>query len=169
MPQEQTDNWKPSIISILQQYADRLPGAHLEEKEYSVCWHYRTADPEQSPQMARELTDHLVSYTANINLQVLRGNKVIEVRTIGTDKGQAALYWLSKHNVDFILAIGDDITDENIFSRLPETAHTFRVGITNTHARYNLRDSSDVIRMLEMFSVVVQPVEDNIIRELVPA
>ncbi|TAK54081.1 MAG: bifunctional alpha,alpha-trehalose-phosphate synthase (UDP-forming)/trehalose-phosphatase [Bacteroidetes bacterium] len=166
MIQEQSEAWKPSILQILEHYADRLPGVYLEEKEYSIAWHYRNADPEQSLQMARELTDHLMTYTANINLQVLSGKKVIEIRTAGTDKGQAALYWLSKHHVDFILAIGDDVTDENLFARLPDWAHTIRVGMTSTLAKYNLRDSTQVIRTLEMLAQAGRSAQIRAPREL---
>src|SRR5262249_30173309 len=42
--------WKERVRPILQLYVDRLPGALLEEKEFSLAWHYRKADPEQASQ-----------------------------------------------------------------------------------------------------------------------
>ena len=85
-----TTEWKERVRPILQLYVDRLPGALLEEKEFSLAWHYRRADPEQASQRAKELLDDLADYTRNIDVQVLEGNKVIEVRNTGVNKGTAA-------------------------------------------------------------------------------
>ncbi|MEW6324251.1 MAG: bifunctional alpha,alpha-trehalose-phosphate synthase (UDP-forming)/trehalose-phosphatase [Nitrospirota bacterium] len=143
-----TNEWKPALMPMLQLHADRLPGSFVEEKEHSVSWHYRLADPEQGQWLAGELTDQLVNFTANMNLQVMRGHKVIEVRRTGANKGGAALHWLSRKEHDFILALGDDWTDEDLFAALPDAAYSLRVGITTTHARYNLKGVGDAIRLL---------------------
>jgi len=148
MPSRHTNEWKPTMLPILEMYADRLPGSFVEEKEYSIAWHYRLADPEQGQQLVGEMMDHLVSFTANIDIQVLRGHKVIEVRNANANKGSAGMHWISRGNYDFILALGDDWTDEDLFMVLPESAYSIRVGIANTHARYNLRDVGEVIRLL---------------------
>ena len=105
----------------------RLPGALLEEKEFSLAWHYRRADPEQGPLRAKELLDDLAGYTRNIDVQVLEGNKVIEIRNTGVNKGTAAMEWLTGHPPEFILSIGDDWTDEDLFRALPPTAYSVRV------------------------------------------
>ena len=142
-------DWKERISPILKMYADRLPGAFVEEKEFSLAWHYRAADLEQGRATARELTDHLLAFTANIDVQVLRGSKVIEIKNPGINKGFAIQRWLSTNNFDFILAIGDDSTDEDIFTILPPEAYSFRLGETSrTHARYSLRDPSEVAQFL---------------------
>ncbi len=156
MLHDQSNQWKPQVLNILEQYADRLPGALIEEKEYSLSWHYRMADPEQSQIVARELTDHLLSFTENINLQVLRGNKVVEVRNIGVDKGRSALRWIQGVNPDFILSIGDDWTDEDLFRALPGTAYTVKVGLSQTFAKYNLHNPSDVLSLLERLHASAQ-------------
>ena len=75
-----TNDWKERVRPILQLFVDRLPGALLEEKEFSLAWHYRRADPEQASLRAKELLDDLTGYTRNIDVQVFEGNKVIEVR-----------------------------------------------------------------------------------------
>ena len=143
-------DWKERISPILETYADRLPGAFVEEKEFSLAWHYRAADVEQGRAVARELTDYLAAFTANIDVQVLRGSKVIEIRNPGINKGCAVQLWLSRNNFDFILAIGDDSTDEDTFSILPPHAYSFRLGGTSrTHARYSLCDPSEVGQLLD--------------------
>jgi trehalose 6-phosphate synthase/phosphatase len=143
------NNWKATILPILQIYADRLPGAFVEEKEYSVVWHYRRAEPELAAIRARELTDDLMAFTANLDVQILQGSKVVEIRCGGVTKGVAAIQFLTSQNFDFILALGDDWTDEEMFKVLPENAFSIRVGMRSSHAKFNLRNHTEVIDLLK--------------------
>jgi trehalose 6-phosphate synthase/phosphatase len=79
---------------------------------------------------------------------VVQGNKVVEIRRAGLDKGNAAALWMSKSNYDFILAIGDDATDEDLFRSMPVAAVSIRVGVSGTHAQYNIRNCAEVIDLL---------------------
>jgi len=142
------DTWKQQLLPILEIYADRLPRAFVEEKEDSLAWHYRMADPEQAELRASELTDHLLNLTAKTDLQVIQGSKVVEIRRAGVDKGSALLAWTGREEYDFILGIGDDTTDEDLFKSMPESALSIRVGISATHAHYNMRSSAEVIDFL---------------------
>jgi trehalose 6-phosphate synthase/phosphatase len=147
-----TNEWKQQLLPILETYADRLPGAFVEEKENSTAWHYRLADPEQSRYLASELVDHLNSLIAKTDLQVVQGNKVVEIRHAGVDKGNAALQWLATDDFDFVFAVGDDDTDEDLFRAMPASAVTIRVGTAGTHARFNLRNSAEVVSLLRAFA-----------------
>jgi trehalose 6-phosphate synthase/phosphatase len=147
-----TTEWKDRVRPILQLYVDRLPGALLEEKEFSLAWHYRRADPEQASMRAKELLDDMAGFTRNIDVQVLEGNKVIEVRNTGVNKGTAAMEWLANAPPEFILSIGDDWTDEDLFRALPATAFSVRVGLANTAARYYLTSHTVVRRVLRELS-----------------
>lgn len=142
-------DWKPSVLPILTRHADRLPGAFVEEKEHSLVWHYRRADPELASQRARELTDALVHLTAQADLQVLQGNRVVEIRPSGTSKGVGALAWLDGKSYDFILAVGDDWTDEDLFRVLPREATSVRVGMVQSFARYNVATHLEVLALLK--------------------
>jgi trehalose 6-phosphate synthase/phosphatase len=154
-----TTEWKERVRPILQLYVDRLPGALLEEKEFSLAWHYRRADPEQASLRAKELVDDLAGYTRNIDVQVLEGNKVIEMRNTGVTKGTAAMEWLTGHAPDFVLAIGDDWTDEDLFRALPPTACSVRIGFANTAARYYLNNHTAVRRVLRELSELTRDKE----------
>jgi trehalose 6-phosphate synthase/phosphatase len=143
-----TNDWKPQILPILEMYADRLPGSFVEEKEFAIVWHYRRADPESASMRAKELVDDLVNFTANIDVQILQGSKVVEVRCAGVNKGIASMHFISKDNFDFVLAVGDDWTDEDLFKVLPETAYSIRVGLTQSYARFNLHSQIGVIDLL---------------------
>lgn len=148
MPME----WKERVRPILQLYVDRLPGALLEDKEFSLAWHYRKADPEQASLRAQELMDDLSGYTRNIDVQVIEGNKVIEVRNTGVNKGIAAMEWLNANPSELILGIGDDWTDEDLFRALPANACSVRVGVAKTAARFHRSNHAAVRRLLRELS-----------------
>ncbi len=148
-----TNDWKGEIQPILELCVDRTPGSFIEEKEFSIVWHYRKANPELGTIRARELVSELVSLTSNLNLQVLEGSKVIEVKNIGINKGRAALGWIGKEEWDFIMAIGDDSTDEDMFDVLPETAYSIKVGPASSLARFNLESSRNVILLLKQLAI----------------
>jgi trehalose 6-phosphate synthase/phosphatase len=143
------NNWKATIVPILQMHSDRLPGSFVEEKEYSVVWHFRRAEPELASIRARELTDDLMVFTANLDVQILQGNKVVEIRCGGVTKGIAAMQFLTNQKFDFILALGDDWTDEEMFKVLPETAYSIMVGLRSSHAKFNLHSHKEVIALLK--------------------
>ena len=92
--------------------------------------------------------DDLAGYTRNIDVQVIEGNKVVEVRNSGVNKGSTALEWLSGQAPEFILCIGDDWTDEDMFRALSATACSIRVGVATTAAKYYLPGPAIVRRLL---------------------
>ena len=143
-----TNDWKPKLLPILEMASERLPGSMVEEKEYSLVWHYRNADPEAGPARAKELMDDLVNYTANIDVQVLQGHKVVEIKNAGIHKGTAGLHFVQKYPADFVMAIGDDWTDEDLFNALSKYPYTVRVGIAESAAHFNLNDHSEVLTLL---------------------
>ncbi len=144
-----TADWKLKLLSFLKFYTDRLPGSFVEEKEFSLVWHYRRSEPELSSIRAKELIDDLISLTANMDIQIFQGNKVIEIRSSGINKGTAAMYFISKNKYDFILSIGDDVTDEDIFKILPENAYSIKVGFSQTAAKFVFKDYNEVRKFIE--------------------
>ena len=149
------NDWKPKVLPLLELYSDRVPGSFIEEKDYSVAWHYRMADNEHARLAVQEMTDDLITFTANIDVQVLQGNKVIEIRNGGVSKGTATLYLLAKSEYDFILALGDDWTDEDMFSALGDDAFSIHVGPNRSRARFVIRNTKEVIRLLEDLKVPI--------------
>jgi trehalose 6-phosphate synthase/phosphatase len=139
--------WKKDIRPILELYVDRTPGALVEEKSFSLAWHFRNVDVGLGEIRSHELADTLRYFTSNLDLQVLEGNKVVEIKNRGMNKGRAVLHFLSKKQYNFILAVGDDWTDEDIFEVLPEYAFSIKVGFTSTSAKSNLKSVKEV-RML---------------------
>ena len=144
-----SNEWKDEVRPVLQLYVDRTPGSSLEEKDFSLVWHYRNVDLELAKIRVNELKEALLTFATNYNLEVLEGNKVIEIKNSGINKGVAAVHWLSKEDWDFILAIGDDWTDEYLFAALPEKAYTIKIGTAPSKARYHLNSVDDVRRLLK--------------------
>ena len=151
-------DWKDELRPILDLYVDRTPGSILEEKDYSLAWHYRNADPELASVRVRELSDALIHLTTNLNLAVMEGNKVIEIKNSGTNKGSAALKILGSTKWDFIMAVGDDVTDEDLFAGLPEAALSIKVGLSPSKARFNVESYHDIRKLLVLFTTTQESV-----------
>ena len=141
------NNWMPNVRPVMEHFVDRTPGSFIEEKNYSLVWHYRKAEPDQGELRANELKDELNTHLSNHNLEIMEGNKVIEVKSGGINKGVAALNFLNNEPYDYIMAIGDDWTDEFMFRELPEYAITIKVGMKHTKAAYKV-ESVDAVRKL---------------------
>ena len=151
--------WKTRLGPILKLFADRLSGASVEEKEYSLVWHYRGTDPDQGEPVAHELIDNLNALTGNVDIQIMQANKAVEIRVAGINKGTTAREIIAEHEYDFILAIGDDRTDEDMFAVLPEQGHSIKVGSSRSHAKYNCADVAEVHRLLAALTGTLRSAE----------
>jgi trehalose 6-phosphate synthase/phosphatase len=152
-----TDKWKNEVKAVLDTYTDRTPGSFIEDKTYSLVWHYRKVDKGLGELRANEITNHLRMMIADKGLQMLEGNKVIEFKNIEVNKGKAAQNWLLDSHPDFIIAFGDDHTDEDIFKALPDEAFTIKVGSNISAAKYYLKDYNEVRDLLTAFSKHIKP------------
>lgn len=142
------EDWKSNIYPVFEVFAERTPGAFIEEKSFSLVWHYRKSEPELGSLRAKELVDAIRVFLNSTGLQVLLGNKVIEVKPVDINKGKASVHWLEKEKWDFILGMGDDWTDEDIFAVLPEQAWSIKVGFAAfTKAHYYV-ESQEAARSL---------------------
>jgi trehalose 6-phosphate synthase/phosphatase len=156
----QTNNeWKNQIHHIMEMYVRRCPNTFIEEKDFSMVWHFRNANVEQGKLRSAELASELNEYIKNNNLQVLMGNKIIEVRLKGINKGNSIKRIIEKEKYDFIFAVGDDRTDEDMFHALIHEKNTFtiKVGPEASYAQYNLLTPQMVRSLLEGFNHLTIP------------
>jgi trehalose 6-phosphate synthase/phosphatase len=79
------------------------------------------------------------------------GNKIVEVRPAGVVKGSTARFFLQQRDFDFILAAGDDVTDEDLFKSLPDHANTIKVGMGRSFAKYSAPSYKEVRTLLQSF------------------
>lgn len=143
-----TTAWKQEIYDLLEEYTDRTPGSFIEEKTYSLVWHYRKVEEGLGELRASDIVNSLRILAADRGVQLMPGNKVLEFRNMEVNKGKAALNWLHNKETDFILAMGDDHTDEDTFKALPDTAVTIKVGSNMSEAKYYLNDFKEVRQLL---------------------
>jgi trehalose 6-phosphate synthase/phosphatase len=141
--------WKDKIRPLMELYVKRCAGSFMEEKKSTLAWHYRNTHPDLGFSRSRELRNSLLQLSANTPLQIIDGNKVLEVRMIGVDKGATALNMLKTLNPDFVLCIGDDTTDEDMFRALTDKGYTIKVGRGNTTAGYTIVSQNDVFPFLK--------------------
>jgi trehalose 6-phosphate synthase/phosphatase len=140
--------WKKDLYSIFEKYVDRTPGSFIEEKTYSLAWHYRKADAGLGELRANELMNTLKFLATDKGLQLLPGDKVVEVKNMEINKGKAALGLVEQGDYDFIMALGDDFTDEDLFKALPDSAITIKVGTGASLAKFYVRNPTEVRGLL---------------------
>jgi trehalose 6-phosphate synthase/phosphatase len=145
------NEWKDIVRPALELYVDRTPGSFVEEKNYSLVWHCRKSEPDLAKLRMQELKDAIVAMSKNLNLGVFEGNKIIEVKPIGINKGIGVQNWLSQKKWDFILAAGDDYTDEDMFYAVPDEGFTCKIGQGSSRAKYRLNTVTGFRKFLKAF------------------
>jgi len=138
--------WKKTINNVLNQITSSCPKSYIEEKKFSVTWHYRNAESQSGYIYSRELISRLENFIHSYGLKILDGNKVVEIMAQEIGKGKAVGRLVEKEKYDFILSIGDDTTDEEIFELFlqNDSAFTIKVGNGNSFAKKRLNSVSDV-------------------------
>jgi trehalose 6-phosphate synthase/phosphatase len=142
-------NWKKPAIKILESFADRTPSALIEEKDFALVWHYREVLPELAYVREQELKNELKQLTADNHIGIFEGNKILEIKPTNLQKGVVVQKYLRESDWDFIVAIGDDYTDEDMFNVLSEPAYTINVGSGATEAGYQVKSVKDVRDLLK--------------------
>ncbi|MQL79864.1 hypothetical protein Taro_012316 [Colocasia esculenta] len=158
-------SWKEMATPVMELYTGTTDGSYIEHKESALVWHHQDADPDFGSSQAKELLDHLENVLANEPVVVKRGQHIVEVKPQGISKGivvEGLISTLSGRGkpVDFVLCVGDDRSDEDMFEsimnsvnnpELPATAEVFActVGQKPSKAKYYLDDPTDVVKMLK--------------------
>jgi len=139
----------PDVMAMLEDAVKRTPGTLIERKSTGVAWHYRQADPKLAAAELKRLRSALAKLLEGEPAEVLAGHKVLEVRLSGVDKGTAIAPTLEGIPAGTaIIAIGDDRTDEQLFSALPPDAMTIYVGEGPSRARLRLSSVAEVRLLL---------------------
>ena len=117
------------VAALLGEYAERVRGAFVETKDVTLAFHWRAAALEFGARQVNELRQHLAEVCSGLGLQVLVGDRVLEVRPAGLSKALAADRIAARSSNDaFFVALGDDRTDEDLFAALPERGLCVRIG-----------------------------------------
>ncbi|CAL5398795.1 unnamed protein product [Camellia sinensis] len=156
--------WKEIVEPVMKSYTEATDGSNIEVKESALVWHHQDADPDFGSCQAKELLDHLENVLANEPAVVNRGHHIVEVKPQGVSKGLVADKVLSTmvnsgKAPDFVMCIGDDRSDEEMFESILSTVScpsfpvapeifACTVGQKPSKAKYFLDDPADVVRLL---------------------
>ncbi|KAI8643620.1 glycosyltransferase family 20-domain-containing protein [Parasitella parasitica] len=158
-------SWKPTVKEIFQYYTERTPGAYVESKDTSIVWHYRTsegADSQYVSWQAAECQNHIAdSVNKNFAVHAIIGNTTIEVIPHDINKSSIANRILQETSPDFVLSVGDDRSDEDLFSFLKkqknlEKVITCTVGTRSTEADYFIPNVNGVLAALDQLCANLQ-------------
>ena len=143
------NDWIDSVRHVLEVFSDRIPGSFIEEKDYSLAWHYRQSDPELVASKINSLKETLSGLIGSMNLELQSGKKVLEIKDNRVSKGFGASMFLNNRDFDFLLAAGDDVTDESLFETLPDSVYSIKVGSGSSAAKYNLKSYRSMRALLK--------------------
>ncbi|KAI0496958.1 hypothetical protein KFK09_023284 [Dendrobium nobile] len=165
--------WMQMAEPVMRLYTESTDGSSIEKKDSALVWHHQDADPDFGSAQAKELLDHLESVLTNEPVLVKSGQFIVEVKPQGVSKGIVVEKILSsmvgKHKqADFVLCIGDDRSDEDMFECIsnslskdlvaPNTlVFACTVGQKPSKARYYLDDTVGVTNMLGALADATEP------------
>ncbi|MCC6599256.1 MAG: trehalose-phosphatase [Crocinitomicaceae bacterium] len=143
--------WRNRIFSLMTQATFALPESFIEEKQYSLAWHYRNAESVNGYKLSRKLIHSAEKITVLNSLKIQDGNKIVEISAGEANKGKSVKYSIEQNEYDCILCIGDDKTDEDMFDALFGNIYgiTIKVGGGKTSAKYRIETPEGVIHLLE--------------------
>jgi trehalose 6-phosphate synthase/phosphatase len=145
--------WEAVVEDLFKRFCLQYPDTFIERKEYSIAFHYRALDAKSSEKLKTELSREILMLDVSNYISTVLGSRVIEVKSAGIDKGTITSTFLRNNTYDFILGIGDDTTDEDMFAVLADhDAYSIKVGITPTLAKRNLIGVSNVLSLLNQLS-----------------
>ncbi|KAL0723839.1 hypothetical protein Bca4012_038438 [Brassica carinata] len=157
--------WMQIVEPVMKQYTESTDGSSIEVKDSALVWQYRDAEQGFGSLQAKEMLDHLESVLANEPVAVKSGHYIVEVKPQGVSKGSVSEKIFSSmaeegRPVDFVLCIGDDRSDEDMFEAIGNAmsknllcgdalVFACTVGQKPSKAKYYLDDTLEVASMLE--------------------
>ncbi len=160
-------NWNPSkydrklignIVKDAQIIFKNESGVLIEDKGYTVAFHYRMVPKDKKNELIELFLDLVRKIDQSKKFDVLKGAEVIEIRPSNWNKGKFVEFILedfsSNDNV-LPIYIGDDVTDEDAFSILCNKGITIFVknNVSRvTKARYWVDNPEKVLEFLKLIS-----------------
>lgn len=140
-------SWKENVKEQLKPFVGTTPGSYVEEKKFSVVWHYRQVDPEFGKWKAQQAVSEICEMTANMPVSVSHGHKIVEISSIYVNKGTAVSKVINEYDIEKALCAGDDTTDETMFRLEDPRIMSLKVGAGETQAQMRV-DGVDNFRRL---------------------
>ena len=131
---------------------DAGPGAWVEAKPTAVVVHVREADERTAEQALGALAKAAKSVPG---AQVKRGHRIVELTVRAASKAAAIADMRGEVGAEAVSFVGDDITDEDVFSALGAGDLGIRVGAGQTSARRRIRDPADVLTFVHRLAATL--------------
>eukprot|EP00439_Symbiodinium_sp_Y106_P083988 s202_g24.t1 len=138
---DNNQEWKDLCIELMKQYVQRIQGSILEAKACAISWNYREVGAtgvidDVALELVRFLDPEVpTGLLHGYPVKVIMGKGYVEVKRADVDKdlriglqacnvplcGRAVIKTLEElGNVDFVLSIGDDRSDEDMFEAIAD-------------------------------------------------
>ena len=157
-------SWRDTVLKILKEFTEKTEGSYYIEKKSCIIWNYKKSDNDFGPIQADEIKTHLLSIFNN-KLDIQNYNGTLEIKPKDVNKGLFVAKIIQeefkKRNIDFIVAFGDDNTDEEMFSYFNSAVKYFAnfnnkikvftatIGKKPSKAKYYISDINDCIGILD--------------------
>lgn len=113
--------WMDAALALMTTAVAQVPGALIERKTASLAWHYRNGDPALAAVAREALREALRPLCGVDSVGLLDGADVLEIRERRANKGLVVREIVAGAPPDaLVIAIGDDVTDEDMFAELPD-------------------------------------------------
>ncbi|MCI1785687.1 MAG: bifunctional alpha,alpha-trehalose-phosphate synthase (UDP-forming)/trehalose-phosphatase [Bacteroidales bacterium] len=145
-------DWDKEIVDILNEFTDGTPGARLEVKRTALVWHFRNVDEWLAGIREQQLINALIPPCNRHGLQLMRGNKILEIKSPLYSKGIEMQRLMKNYPSDFIMAIGDDTTDEDMFNVMPRDTFSIKVGGHSDNAGFRIKSQTEVRPFIKKIS-----------------
>lgn len=159
--------WKDDVLAAFKKFCDQVPNSFVEAKEYAITLHYRNSEKELVKSKKKDLLLTLDKLKSEHNtLDVRKGKKSLEARVSGITKGFIIKEILNMHprtDVDFVICIGDDVTDEDMFVALehePQLRNVFTCTVGKKEKSVStayLEKQSEVLETLHALTDTTAP------------
>ena len=147
-------------MPIISKFTARTNGSFVKLSHSSIGWSYYSCDPEWGSLQASYLVAELGEALQDFDVRFVALKGIVEVVPRKGHKGHIVKKILedsrarSRGNVDFVLCMGDDISDEKMFTSVTnfsagstgENSYAFNVAVGKkpTNASFYVDDASDV-------------------------
>nr|TKS06647.1 hypothetical protein D5086_0000121100 [Populus alba] len=126
MPENLNMDWVDSVKHVFEYFTERTPGSHFELRETSLVWKYKYAESHFGKLQSKDMLQHLwTGPISNAAVDVVQGDRSVEVRSVGVTKGAAIDRILGeivrnkgmKSPIDYVLCAGHFLNkDEDVYT-----------------------------------------------------
>lgn len=140
-----------AVTALAHELALTTPGAWVEEKPESAVLHTRQSDPDQ----AAAVNDLFETRAAHLPVFLMAGKNVVEAAVSQASKGVSLRELQSELDLPVVIYLGDDVTDETVFTGLTTTDIGIKVGEGQTAARFRVWNVTEVSLLLAYIADMV--------------